>query len=345
MPSKVVMVTGASGYLGGHLVARLAERPDIQRVIGVDAALPSEAMRRRMGRAEFVQADIRNPVIARIVKVSNVDTVVHASLTAHPPCPGSRVLHKEMNVIGTMQLLAACQRSRSVRKLVIKSTAAVYGSGPGDPAVFTEDMRPTALPETGYARDNAEVDGYVRGFGRRRPDVQITTLRFTNLIGPTVDTVLTRYFALPIVPVTLGFDARLQLLHSEDALAVLQQSVIEDRPGVYNVGADGVIMLSQAIRRAGRLPLPVPRSTMRPVSRVLGIARRVDFGAEQVRYLGYGRVVDTTKLRKDFGYIPRWTTMQAFDDYVSGRGLLASRAGVRPSVDDLATPAAAVVGH
>lgn len=327
MAANNVLVTGVSGYLGGHLAARLAEDDRIDRVIGVDTAAPSPELTALMGRAEFVRADIRNPLIGRVITTAKVDTVVHASPTAHPSGPGARPLHKEMNVIGTMQLLAACQRSPLVRKIVVKSTAAVYGSGPRDPAMFTEEMvAASRLPSSGYAQDNAEIEAYVRGFGRRRPDVAITTLRFTNLIGPTVDTVLTRYFSLPgAVPMVLGRDARLQLLHAEDALAVLHRAVEQDSPGVFNVGGDGILLLSQAIRRAGRIPLPVPGRIVGPVAgaskSLLGGARLLDFGPEQVRFFSFGRVVDTTKLKTVFGYTPRWTTRQAFDDYVHGRGL------------------------
>jgi UDP-glucose 4-epimerase len=304
MAPNVVLVTGVNGYLGGHLAARLAEDPTFERVIGVDATAPSPELAKLMGRAEFVRADIRNPLIAKVISTAKVDTVVHASNTAHPAGPSGRVLHKEMNVIGSMQLLAACQRSALVRRLVVKSTAAVYGSGSRDPAAFTE------------------VEGYVRGFGRRRPDVSITTLRFTNLIGPQVDTVLTRYFALPaVVPAAFGRDARLQMLHAEDALAVLHRAVTHDLPGVFNVGADGVLLLSQAIRRAGRIPLAVPEQILAPVSRLFRSTRLVDFGPEQLRYLNFGRVVDTTRLKTIFGFTPRWSTRQAFDDYVNGRGL------------------------
>jgi UDP-glucose 4-epimerase len=322
MTPKVVLVTGTSGFLGGNLAGRLMEVPGVERVIGVDIAAPSPELRRQMGRAEFVRADIRNPLIAKVIATAKVDTVVHASLTAHPAGPSGRVLHKEMNVIGTMQLLAACQKSPLVRKLVIKSTAAVYGSGSRDCAVYTEDMvAGSGLPRTGYAKDNAEVEAYVRGFGRRRPDVDITTLRFTNLIGPRVDTVLTRYFALPSVPKVLGYDARMQLLHAEDALAVLERAVSEHHPGVFNVGAEGILTLSQAIHRAGRVPLSVPGPILQPLSRLFRRSRFVDFGPEQLRYLNFGRVVDTTKLRTEFGFTPRWTTRQAFDDYVNGRKL------------------------
>ena len=53
---------------------------------------------------------------------------------------------KEINVIGTMQLFAACQRAPGVQRLVVKSSAHVYGSSPNDPAMFTEDMAPKRMP-------------------------------------------------------------------------------------------------------------------------------------------------------------------------------------------------------
>jgi UDP-glucose 4-epimerase len=326
MAPKVVLVTGVSRFLGGHLAARFAANPDIERVLGVDTEPPPRDLLRRMGRTEFVRADIRNPLISKVISTAGVDTVVHASVTANPAGPTGRVAMKEMNVIGTMQLLAACQKSPKVRKLVVKSTSAVYGSSSRDPAVFTEEMGPKDLPSSGYAKDAVEVEGYVRGFGRRRPDVDVTTLRFTNFIGPRIDTVLTRYFALPVVPTVLGYDARVQLLHSEDALAVLERAATHDLPGVFNVGGDGVLLLSQAIRRAGRINLPVPSQAVPSVGRFFRSARLVDFSPDQMRFLNWGRVVDTSLLKREFGFTPRWTTQQAFDDYVSGRRL-------RPLID------------
>ncbi|HEU5469810.1 MAG TPA: NAD-dependent epimerase/dehydratase family protein [Actinophytocola sp.] len=321
MTPNVVLVTGVGGYLGGNLAARLAANPDIERVIAVDTAPPPRAVLRRMGRAEFVRADIRNPLIAKVISAGRVDTVVHAATTASPAGPSGRTLIKEMNVIGTMQLLAACQRSRTVRKLVVKSTAAVYGASSRSPAVFTEEDTPRDLASSGFAKDAVEVEGYVRGFARRRPDVLVTTLRLVNLIGPGVDTVLTRYFALPVVPTVLGFDARMQLLHGEDGLAVLDRATVEDLPGVFNVGGDGVLMLSQAIRRAGRVPLPLLRGAIPTMARLVPFGSRlVNFSPDQVRFLNYGRVVDTTRLKTTFGFTPRWTTSQAFDDYVQGSG-------------------------
>ncbi|MBV9922723.1 MAG: NAD-dependent epimerase/dehydratase family protein [Pseudonocardia sp.] len=321
MPPSVVLVTGVGKFLGGYLAARLAADPSIERVLGVDTVPPPRDLRRRMGRAEFVRADIRNPLIAKVISQASVDTVVHASLAANPASSGGRTAMKEMNVIGTMQLLAACQKAPSVRRVVLKSTTAVYGSSSRDPALFDETMAPKDFPSGGYAKDAVEIEGYLRGFARRRPDVSVTVLRFANLIGPRIETVFTRYFALPVVPTVLGYDARVQLLHEEDALAVLERAASLELPGTFNVAADGVLMLSQAIRRAGRIAIPVPAPAVGPVSRIVRGARLVDFSPEQMRLLNFGRVVDTRRLRNQFGFTPRWTTTQAFDDYVRGRAL------------------------
>jgi UDP-glucose 4-epimerase len=321
VPPSVVLVTGVSGFLAAQLASRLAAEPSIERVLGVDTVPPPRALLRQLGRTEFVRADIRNPHIGKVISNAGVDTVVHASLSANPVGSGGRTAMKEMNVIGTMQLLAACQRAESVQRLVLKSTTAVYGASSRDPALFSEAMTPKELPSGGYAKDAAEIEGYVRGFGRRRPDVSVTMLRFTNLIGPRIETVLTRYFALPVVPTVLGYDARMQLLHEQDAVQVLERATREELPGVFNVGGDGVLMLSQAIRRAGRLPFPVPNIAVGAVGRAFRSARLADFSPEQVRFLNFGRVVDTTKLRAEFGFTPLWGTVEAFDDYVSGRQL------------------------
>src|SRR3979490_429636 len=146
---SVVLVTGVSRFIGAHLARLLAADPSIDRVLGVDTVPPPRDLLRRMGRAEFVRADIRNPLITKVIASAKVDTVVHTSITANPAGPTGRTAMKEMNVIGTMQLLAACQRSPLVRKLVVKSTSAVYGAGSRSPAVFTEEDTPHDLPSSG----------------------------------------------------------------------------------------------------------------------------------------------------------------------------------------------------
>jgi UDP-glucose 4-epimerase len=318
MSTRVVLVTGVSRYLGGLLAAQLSEDPSIERVIGVDVVPPKTDV----GRTEFVRADIRNPIIAKVIASAQVDTVAHMSVIATPFGAGGRTAMKEINVIGTMQLLAACQKAPSVRKLVVKSTTAVYGSSSRDPALFAENMEPRALPRSGYAKDSVEVEGYVRGLGRRRPDVDVTLLRFANFIGPRIDTPLTRYFSLPVVPTVFGFDPRVQFLHEDDGMEVLRRAVVEDHRGTFNVAGDGVLLLSQAIRRAGRTSVQFPSPAVSLVGSLFRRTGLVDFSPEQVQFLQFGRGVDSSRLHNDFGYLPRFTTIDAFDDFVTGSGLV-----------------------
>jgi UDP-glucose 4-epimerase len=308
-------VTGVSRYLGTRLAATLAADPSIERVIGVDTVQPRKEVLDKLGRTEFVRADIRNPLIAKVIAQAEVDTVVHMNVIATPLGAGGRTAMKEINVIGTMQLLAACQQAPSMRKLIVKSTTAVYGSSPRDPALFTEDAGPKSLPKSGYAKDAVEVEGYVRGFGRRRPDVTLSLLRFTNFIGPTIETPLTRYLQLPVVPTVLGFDPRIQLCHEDDGIEVLRRCAVEERPGIFNIGGRGVLLLSQAIRRVGRPSLPIPSPLVSAVAQVFRRAGLVDFSPEQMRYLEHGRVADVTRAEKEFDWVPR-STAEAMESFV-----------------------------
>jgi UDP-glucose 4-epimerase len=318
---KVVLVTGACRFLGGYLTARLAQNPLIKGVIAVDAVAPSKDMLRRMGRAEFVRADIRNPFIAKVIRNGDVDTVVHAAAASYAPRSGGSAALKELNVMGAMQLFAACQKAPSVRRVVLKSTSEVYGSSAHDPVMFTENSSSRRPFREGFAKDSLDIEGYVRGLGRRRPDIAVTILRLANMIGPAMDTTLSRYLAGPLVPTMFGRDARLQLLHEQDALGALERAAMAGRAGTFNVGAGGIIMLSQAIRRAGRIPLPVPGFGVWALDSLRRANRYTEINREQFDYLSYGRVMDTTRMGSELGYQPKWTTAEAFDDYVRGRGL------------------------
>jgi UDP-glucose 4-epimerase len=313
---RVVLVTGVSEDFGGRLARALVADPDVERVIGVDVVPP----RGDLGAVRFVRADIRNPVIAKVIIGEDVDTVVHTSVIASPGRAGGRATMKELNVIGTMQLLAACQKAPGLRKLVVKSSTAVYGASSRDPAMFTEDMAPKRMPRSGFAKDATEVEGYVRGLSRRRPDIAVTILRQASVIGPTLDTAMGRYFSLPTIPTVLGFDARLQFCHERDALESMHTAVSNDVPGVFNVAGDGLLMLSQAIRRSGRPRLPLPEFTVSAVGNAFRSARLADFSPEQVAFLTYGRGVDTRRMRDVLGFSPAFTTEGAFEDFVRARG-------------------------
>ncbi|MFC5819935.1 NAD-dependent epimerase/dehydratase family protein [Nonomuraea harbinensis] len=322
--THTVLVTGVSRHIGARVASVLAADPDISRVIGVDTVPPPSLTRDGgipLGRTEFVRVDLRSPDIAGVFAAADVDTVVHMSLVSAPSRSTGRAAMKEHNVIGTMQLLGACQRSATVRRVVVRSTTAVYGSSPRDPAVFTEDLEPPDSPSHGYAKDAVEVEGYVRGFARRRPDVSVSLLRFVNFMGPGVDSPLTRYFTQPVLPTVLGFDPRLQFVHEDDAVEVLRRTATEDHPGTFNVAGAGVLLLSQCVRRAGRPALAMPSPAFQLLGNVARGAGLVEYSPEQLRLMRHGRAVDTGALESELGWRPKFTTAAAFHDFLSSRGL------------------------
>ena len=290
-------------------------------MIGVEAVAPQH----HLGGADFIHADIRQPAIGRVLAEHAVDTVVHMDVTGTPLGTGGRTTVKETNVIGTMQLLGACQKSPTVKRLVIKSSTSVYGSAPRDPAVFTETTPPKSLPSGGFAKDAVEVEGYVRGFARRRPDVAVAVLRFANILGPTADSPLAQYFGMPVLPTVFGYDPRLQFVHENDVIEVLRIAAHEPErgtlnSGTFNIAGDGVLLLSQCSRRLGRptVPLLLPAVTWAgSLVRTLGMT---DFSPEQIRLLTHGRVVSTVQMRETLGFRPRFTTAETFEEFVRAKG-------------------------
>src|SRR5438552_995276 len=291
-----ILITGVSRYLGAKLAQRLEADPDVEYIAGVGLEGPEMDLE----RAEFIRADIRNPLIRKVIEAAEVDTVVHLNVIATPTRVGGRSRMKEINVIGSLQLLAACQKAPLVRRVVMKSTTAVYGAGPLDPAVFTEDMGLRSGPASGYARDSIEVEEAARDFGRRRPDVHLTILRFANFMGSEIETPLTRYFSLPVVPTALGHDPRIQLIHEDDAIEVLYRAVREEHPGIFNVAADGVLALSQAVRICGKPYVSVPLPMATPLATAMRRLGLIDLPTDQLQFLVYGRVADVRRLRRTF---------------------------------------------
>ncbi|MGZ4467363.1 MAG: NAD-dependent epimerase/dehydratase family protein [Nocardioidaceae bacterium] len=322
---RVVLVTGVSHDLGARFARLIAADPAFERVIGVDVVPP----RGDLGEVRFIRADIRNPVIAKVIAGQEVDTVVHMSVHATPGrSGGGRSAMKEHNVIGTMQLLAACQKAPGVQRLVVKSSTAAYGSSSRDPAMFTEDMAAKRMPSSGYAKDVLEVEGYVRGFARRRPDVAVTMLRAANTVGPRIVSPLTSYFRLPVIPTVLGFDARLQFLHETDLLEALRHATVGGPHGTFNLAGDGIMMLSQAVRRLGRPTLPVPAMALSSAGSLMKQAgASAPMFSELTGFLTFGRGVDTSRMRQVLRFEPDYSTEAAFVDF--GRQVNPSMAYAR----------------
>jgi nucleoside-diphosphate-sugar epimerase/1-acyl-sn-glycerol-3-phosphate acyltransferase len=308
-----ILVTGAARSTGRRLVAALSADERVAGVVAVDDLPQPDAPH----GVQTIQGSLDSPELVEALQSGGIDTLVHLGVTAEPQAAGGRAIMKERNVLGTMQLLAAAFHAPDLRRVVLKSTTAVYGAAPSDPAMWTESMH-HETPRSGFGKDAIQVEDYVRSFDRRRPDVTVTILRLANQVGPTVSNPLTRYFELPACPTVLGFDPRLQFLHETDTERVLEIAVLGPPVrGTFNVAGDGVVLLSQAIRIAGRPPLPIPEPLVSVTAELL--RNTIDFSPEQVRFLQFGRVADTMAARDRLGFTPKWTSREAFRDFAGSR--------------------------
>lgn len=314
--ARVVLVTGVSDYLGARVATALQDHPEVARVVGVDSVEPEHPL----GRAEFIRAELHDGSLAEAVQDSGADTVLHLRLALAPSHNG-REDRTGNGVLGTMQLLAACQRSTTVRRLVVRSTVAVYDclSEPGQsvPEATKARARKAARARLHEAMEAAKAERYVRGLARRRPDLSIAVLRFADLMGPSVDSPLTRYLGRRWVPVLPGHDPRMQFLHEDDGVEVIRRMALVDREGVFDVAAPGTIPLSQCLRRTGRsTKLPMPAPGLRVLSSLAG-RDRLAYSPEQLRRLGTPRMLDCTEVQRVLNWSPTYTSQEAFDSYVA----------------------------
>jgi UDP-glucose 4-epimerase len=305
-PGKRILVTGLSTYWGGRLAQALERNPRVEAIIGVDSEDPT----RELDRTEFVRVSNQHALIRRIVKAAEIDTVIDTRLVVDSIVTSPRLAH-ENNVMGTLNILAACSGQESpVRKLIFKSSAHYYGCSREDPAFFTEDMRRVHPPSTLIERDIVEAEAAVADFREKSPKVAVTVIRFSNVLGSDMRTSHARLFSLPAVPMIIGFDPRYQFIHVDDVVAALEHAVDCDIPGVYNCAADGVLALSEVIGLLGKRALPA----LPPYGIGLATASLRRLGVrvppEMANQLRFGRGLDNRKL-KSTGFRYRYTTREA----------------------------------
>jgi UDP-glucose 4-epimerase len=315
VPGRRVLITGIASYLGTELARRLEDDPEVEYVAGLDTKRPKAQLR----STELIEADIRDPEIAQLVAPTGVDTVVHNQIVRQPgPGMSARAAH-DINVIGSLQLLAACERIDTLRAIVVRGSAGIYGAEPAAPQFFTEDMARLYPLRTRFQRDVAEIENLFETFRRRHEGVVCSMLRYQLSIGPGHRTQITRYLSLPAVPTYLGFDPRIQLIHEQDALDALVAAVLNPVRGAVNVAARGTVGLTKMIRLARRPMLPVPAPLFGTTSQLGHRLGLFSFSPDFRRLLRYGRAVDTTRLTEEVGFTPRYTTVDAVRDYAGAR--------------------------
>ncbi len=311
---KVVLVTGVAGQWGRRVAAQLiAEYEADIHVIGLDSEPPAEEIK----GLDFIQADIRNPLLVELLRSENVQTVCHL-VFEESMRPTETAF--DINVMGTMKVMGACSEA-GVQKIIIKSSTTVYGAHPSNPAFLTEEQPLQGSREYGTNRHLVEIEAFCNGFRRQVPEIMLTVLRFPGIIGPNADTPLTRFLKEPVAPVLMGFDPLMQVIHEQDVVDALIYAIQHDVPGVYNVAADGIMPLRRLMTLAAKIPFPVPHflvywggdilnNASAPLNRYLPI---------EPDYLRYSWVSDLEKMHAEFGFEPRYTAEEALREFAGAQ--------------------------
>ncbi len=248
MNTAKILVTGVGGYWGSRIAQTLVEHPEFQ-VLGLDTVAPKEPI----PGLDFIQADIRNPLLVDLFKSERVDCVYHMAFKESLRPSESAF---ENNIMGTMKVFGACAEA-GVKKIIFKSSIAVYGALPQNPAFLTEQSPLSGSRAYGSTRDLVEIEAFCNGFRRQYPHVRLTILRFANILGPTVDSPLARYLNGPFSPSLLGFDPMMQLIHEDDVVEALEHVGTGEYPGVFNVAAEDLMPLTKILSLSQQPRLPV----------------------------------------------------------------------------------------
>jgi UDP-glucose 4-epimerase len=314
-----VLVTGVARWWGALLVQRLVEDPDVAEVIGIDIREP----RYDLGRADYLKLDIRHSLIGKLVRAVGIDTVVH-TLTRVDSFEMDPKRAHEMNVIGTLNLLAGCAGQGSpVTRFVLKSSGHVYGSRPDMPVNIREDSRLDANSRHDFVRDIVEVESYVSDFAVRNPEITILSLRFANSLDPQDPSPLARYLDLEVVPTVISADPPLQLIHRDDCVEALYRATKRGSAGAYNIAPSGAVPLSHLLSAAGKLhaPLlpPVALGLSAYAIRKAGIAFLT---SQLLDLLQWGRSLSVSKAARSLGFRASRDTEDAFIDFIQQRRVL-----------------------
>lgn len=294
---KRLLITGIAGGLATQVAS--AVPPDWE-VIGIGRRPPQETLKRDI---IFKQLDITKKTLEDLFRHEHFDAVLHLAVANDQHLP-MKIRHT-VNVIATMRLLDCCERHK-IKEVILLSTSEVYGADPTNPIYLPEDSPLKAIQRFTEMGDKVEFDTYCRSWMYHVKDIKTTLLRPCYIVGPHVQNFLTTYLRYGIVPIPMGYDPMIQVIHERDMVAALLRVLANPKRGVYNVTGPGEVPLSVAIREAGGIAVPVVYALASPLMKLgwwVGIS---PFPAPQFDYLMYPCVIDGRKFQEDFQFKPEY---------------------------------------
>jgi UDP-glucose 4-epimerase len=296
MPGRVA-VTGICGNLGRALARLLHTETNL---IGIDRRPFPE----RPKDVVHHEVDLRKRKVEEVFRRQPVEAVIHLGLRHDPRTPFSEA--HSFNILGTQRLFELCVQY-GVKKVVVLSSADVYGPAPDNSNFLTEEAPLMAADRYSGVRDLIELDMYAQSFLWKHPEIETVVLRPVHIVGPTIQNAASKYLRLARKVTVLGFDPMIQLIHMEDACRAVAIAPRPGARGVYNVTGPGEVPLSIILRELGRPTFPVPHVVVRSLLEWAFEARITDFPPEQVDHLQYLCAVDGSRATRDLGYAPRYS--------------------------------------
>jgi UDP-glucose 4-epimerase len=285
-------------------------------VVAVDIAPPPATL----AGVRYRQVDLTEPAsdqrLLDVLREEAVDTVVHTAFFTNPQ--RDKTYAHELESIGTLNLLAAAAAA-GVGQVLMRSFTAVYGARGQNPNFLTEEAPLRPNPGLAWVRDKLEAEQHAAAFARRYQDMRITVLRFAPLFGPGVHNFYTSVFDRRVVPVLMGYDPLIQLLHPEDALAAVETALEKAPGGALNVVPTSPIPLVAALHLAEKIPVPVPRPLAVAASDLLWTTGLAEASGEFLDYVRYLFVADGARAQCEMGFTARHSSREALLEYLRYR--------------------------
>lgn len=293
-----VVITGIAGRLGRLLVRRLRRQAGYA-IWGIDRRPFDDRPR----DVEHMQADLRSKRVLDAIRgrAGEVHALVHLGLW-HDPSKSPEERH-EWNVSGTARLLAACAES-GVRKVVVMSSANVYGARPDNPQFLGEDAPLLGASRDSLTRDLVEVDMLASSFFWKHGDIETVILRPVHILGG-VNNAPSNYLRLQRVPTLLGYDPMVQVVHEEDVVEALALALQDGVRGIFNVPGPGELPLSAILRELGRDTVPVPHLLASRLLPLLFLGKLSSFPAAELDHVRFTCMVDGRRAAEVLGYRPQ----------------------------------------
>ena len=306
-----ILITGAGGYLGGRLVARLAAAGG-RSVLATDVRpIPEEQHRPGV---EYRELDVRDPALGKVLAKHRSQVVIHLAAIVNPGPDSRRDFEYSVDVGGTENVLLACCENE-VRRLVLTSSGAAYGYHPDNPCWLDEDDPLRGNREFAYAWHKRLVEERLAAARHEYPALEQVVLRLGTVLGETTRNQITNLFEKPRLLGIRGGDDRFVFVWDEDVAACLEHALDSPGAGVFNVAGDGALSMAELAHRMGKPYWRLPAWPVRlalALGKPLGLTR---YGPEQVRFVQYRPVLANRRLKETFGFTPSKTSSEVFDLY------------------------------